>query len=260
MQIMDCRSVEFSPEKSEERIHRALQVFPRRVLMRVLAFALHVLGARRKVVAALVEMPEESVKTAVGLALRGGFPALRDRRLSVASAVARDSPTLPKVSVRREKACCVVDFGAQAKTLSMPIRHRVQVRAVLLSLLSAELLSVPETASGLGISTAHCRELARKLASQDVAEALVDKRQGQQHDYRVGPEQKAEIIQQIAARAVTGHSTSSAVLAAQVNERTQAALSARTIRWHIHNLGLANIKQTLPPLVAALKKTANDSP
>jgi hypothetical protein len=45
-----------------------------------------------------------------------------------------------------------------------------------------------------------------------------------------------------------------------VNERTQAALSARTIRWHIHNLGLANIKQTLPPLVAALKKTADDSP
>jgi hypothetical protein len=260
MQIMDCRSVEFSPEKSEERIQRALQVFPRRVLMRVLAFALHLLGARRKVVAALVEMPEESVKTAVGLALRGGFPALRDRRLSAATAAARASPSPPKVSVRQEQECCVVDFGAQAKTLTMPISNRVQVRAVLLSLLSAELLSVQETASSLGISAAHCRELARKLASQDVAEALVDKRQGQQHDYRVGPEQKAEIIQQIAARAVTGHCTSSAVLAEQVNQRTQAALSARTIRWHIHNLGLTNIRKTLPPLVAALKKTADDSP
>jgi hypothetical protein len=142
----------------------------------------------------------------------------------------------------------------------MPISNRVQVRVVLLSLLSAELLSVQETASSLGISAHHCRELARKLASQDVAEALIDKRQGQQHDYRVGPEQKAEIIQQIAARAVTGHSTSSAVLAEQVNQRTQAALSARTIRWHIHNLGLTNIRKTLPPLVAALKKTADDSP
>ena len=257
---MDCRSVEFSPEKSEERIQRALQVFPRRMLMRVLAFALHLLGARRKVVAALVGMPEESVKTAVGLALRGGFPALRDRRLSATTAVTRASPSPPQVSVRREQAWCVVDFGAHAKTLRMPLNHPVQVRTVLLSLLSAELLSVQETASSLGISAAHCRELARKLASQDVADALVDKRQGQQHDYRVGPEQKAEIIQQIAARAVTGHSTSSEVLAEQVNARTQAALSARTIRWHIQNLGLANIKQTLPPLVAALKKTADDSP
>ena len=257
--MMDCRSVEFSPEKSEQRIQRALQVFPRRVLMRVLAFALHLLGVRRKTVAALVEMPEESVKTAVGLALRGGFPALRDRRLSAATAIAGDTPSPPKVSVRQEEAHCVVDFGAPAKTLRMPISHRVQVRTVLLSLASAELLSVQETASSLGISAAHCRELARKLASQDVAEALIDKRQGQQHDYRVGPEQKAEIIQQIAARAVTGHSTSSAVLAEQVNARTQAALSARTIRWHIHHLGLANIRKTLPPLVAALKKTADDS-
>lgn len=257
---MDCRSVEFSPEKSEERIQRALQVFPHRLLMRVLAFALHLLGARRKVVAGLVNMPEESVKTAVGLALRDGFPALRDRRVSAATAAEKTSPSPPKVSVRQENECCVVEFGAQATTLKMPISHRVQVRTVLLSLLSAELLSVQETAPHLGISTAHCRELARKLASQDVAEALIDKRQGQQHDYRVGPEQKAEIIQQIVARTVTGHSTSSVVLAEQVNERTQATLSARTIRWHIHNLGLTNITKTLPPLVAALKKTADDSP
>lgn len=253
---MDCRSVEFSPEKSEERIDRALQVFPRRVLMRVLAFALHLLGARRKVVAALVQMPEESVKTALALALRDGFPALCDRRLSVAG----PSPSPPPICVRREKEWCVVNFGPDAMTLRMPISHRVQVRTVLLSLLNAELLSVPEIAAGLGISGAHCRALARKLASQDVPQALVDKRQGQQHDYRVGPEQKAEIIQQIAARAVTGQSTSSAVLAAQVNARTRAELSARTVRWHIRNLGLANIKQTLPPLVAALKKTADDSP
>jgi hypothetical protein len=257
---MDCRSVDFSPEKSEERIDRALQVFPRRVLMRVLAFALHLLGARRKGVAALVGMPEESVKTAVGLALRDGFPALRDRRGSAGTVVARVSPSPLQVCVRQEGEWCVVDLGVNAKVLRIPIRHRVQVRTVLLSLLNAELLSVQQTASGLGVSRAHCRELARKLASQDVAEALVDKRQGQQHDYRVGPEQKAEIIQQIAARAVTGHSTSSEVLTAQVNERTQAALSARTIRWHIHNLGLANIRQTLPPLVAALKKTAGDGP
>jgi hypothetical protein len=257
---MDCRSVDFSPEKSEERIRRALQVFPHRVLMRVLAFALHLLGARRKAVARLVDMPEESVKTAVGLALHDGFAALRDRRLSAATTAAQASPSPPQISVRREEEWCVVDLGVPANTLKMPIDHPVQVRAVLLSLLNAELLSVQETASGLSISAAHCRELARKLASQDVAEALVDKRQGQQHDYRVGPEQKAEIIQQVAARAVTGHSTSSEVLAAQVNERTRAGLSARTIRWHIHNLGLANIKKTLPPLVAALKKTPDDCP
>ncbi|MCP3878977.1 MAG: hypothetical protein GY701_11395, partial [Sulfitobacter sp.] len=112
---MDCRQVRFSSEKSQERIHKALQVFPRKLLMRILAFAaekwreriqkalqefprkllmrilalaLHLLGARRKEVAALVEMPEESVKTLLRLVLRDGFTAVRDRRFSAVSPMA----------------------------------------------------------------------------------------------------------------------------------------------------------------------------
>ncbi len=80
---MDCQGVELSPAKSDERINRALRVFPKALLMRLLAFALHLLGVNRKAVAALVGMPEESVKTAVRLAMRDGFAALRDRRRSV---------------------------------------------------------------------------------------------------------------------------------------------------------------------------------
>jgi hypothetical protein len=60
---MDCRDITFSADKSRDRIDHALRVFPRKLLMRVLAFALHLLGAGRKDVAALVDMPEESVKT-----------------------------------------------------------------------------------------------------------------------------------------------------------------------------------------------------
>ena len=56
---MDCRQIEFFPEKSQDRVNNALRVFPRKLLMRILAFTLHLLGASRKEVAALVEMPEE---------------------------------------------------------------------------------------------------------------------------------------------------------------------------------------------------------
>ncbi len=258
---MDCRPVVFLPEKSEERINRALQVFPRRLLMRVLAFALYLLGASRKAVAALVEMPEESVKTAVRIVLRDGFSALRDRRSSRTEAphVAHPStPMEPRISARREGPWCRVDFGPGGKCLQIPLAHPIQVRTVVLSLLNAGLVSAQESASVLGICAAHCRGLARKLASRDVAESLVDQRQGQQHDYRVGLEQKAELIQQLAARAVTGHSTSSEVLAKLVNERTQAKVSARAIRWHISHLGLAHTAETLPRLVESLKKTPDD--
>jgi len=256
---MDCRQVEFSPEKSQERIVKALQVFPRKLLMHILAFALHLLGAERKVVAALVGMPEESVKTALRLVLRDGFAALRDRRLSAAApAVASAPPTQPQIAVRRNDAGWMVEFGVSGKTLTIPATHRVQARAVVLSLLNAGALSVPQSASALGISAAHCRTLAHKLEQHDVAQALVDKREGQRRDYRVGPEQKAELIQQLAARAITGHEASSEVLAEQVSERTGAGVSARTIRWHVHHLGLSTIRKSLPPLVEALKKTPAD--
>ncbi len=225
--------------------------------MRLLAIMLYVPGASRKEAAASVGMPEESVKTVLRRMFRDGFPALRDRRSSKAPFVGSLSPNPLQISARREDEDCIVSFGINGSTLKIPTRHRIQGRAVVLSLLNAGMLTVSESASALSISAAHCRELARKLASSDVADALIDKRVGQKQDYRVGPEQKAEIIQQLAARAITGQSVSSKVLAEQVNKRTEAELSARTVRWHINNLGLASVKNTLPQLVEALKKNSS---
>ena len=250
--------VEFSSVKSAERINRALRVFPKSLLMRLLAFSLHLLGASRKAVAALVDMPDESVKTAVRLAMRDGFPALRDRRRSKEGppAAVQASPLPVRFTARQEGEMCVVELGNSECSLSIPAAFRIQAKTVLLSLFNAKLLSAQEVASALGLHTSHCRELARKLARYDVLESLADKRQGQRQDYLVGPEQKAEIVLQLAARAITGQSISSDVLAEAVHEKTHVGVSARTIRWHIQKLGLARIKKTLPQRVEALKKTS----
>ena len=257
---MDCRAVEFSAEKSDERIERALRVFGSKALNRILAFALYLLGAKRKAVARLTSMPDESVKTAVRVVLRDGFPALKDRRCSDALVVSAGAVSVEPVSARREGQWAVVDFGVGREPLRLPLEHRVQVRTVLLSLMNAELLSTRETASVLGLSCAHCRELGRELRHDGVVSALVDKRRGQTHDYRVGPKQKAEIIEQFAARAITGHSTSSAVLADAVNEKGRFSLSDRTVRLHMNKLGLRAIQETLPALIDTLKKTPDDTP
>jgi transposase len=253
---MDCRQVEFSPEKSEERISKALHVFPKGLLMRLLAFTLHLLGAKREAIATLVGMPEESVKTVARLVMRDGFAALRDRRRSESPPAARESPKPSSISARREGEWFLVEIGASDNALRIPVAFRIQARTVLLSLVNAGLISVQQAAQALSIHAAHCRELARRLARYDVVEALVDKRQGQKQDYRVGPEQKAEIIQQLAARVITGQSTSSEALAEVVNERTQGEVSARAVRGHIQKLGLTHIKKTLPQLVETLKKNS----
>ncbi len=254
---MDCRSVVFSADKSQQRIRRALLVFPHKLLMRIMAFALYLQGAKRKDVAALVAMPDESVKTLLYVVMRDAFPALRDRRCS-ATSIAHPLPSPSPLSVHRNHEGWNIEFGGGGQSLNIPASHPIQARTVILSLLNAEAISVRECALALDISVQHCHQLKHKLADNDVAEALIDKRQGQQQDYRVGSEQKAEIIHQLVARTVIGLSTSSRVLAAQVSQRTRSTLSDRTIRWHINKLGLSNIRKTLPQLIETLKKTPED--
>ena len=252
---MDCRRIEFSPEKSQERITRALKVFPTGVLNKMLAFSVYLLGAKLHSAAKLVGMPDESVKTTIRVVLQDGFGALRDRRYSGIDKRVEACATELRVSARREDEFCIVDFGVLGKELRIPLSHKIEARTVLLSLLNANLLSLTEVATALELSCSHSRELAGKLSNNDVMDALVDKRQGQKQDYRVGPEIKAEIIQQFAARTVTGLSTSSDVLATVISADSETPLSPRTVRWHMEKLGLGNIKESLLELVNTLKKT-----
>lgn len=254
---MDCRHVDFSPSKSEERIDKALRVIPRLLLMRLIAFVLHLLGAERNSVAALAGMPPESVKTVVRLVMSDGFEALRDRRRSgVPSVTTPPAEPIPlQIEARRQGDWCLVRFGPEAAELRIPAAFRVQARTVLLSLVNAGLLSAQQGADALGIHSAHCRQLASRLARADVPESLIDKRQGQKQEYVVTPEVKAELIEQLAARSITGQSTSSEVLAEQVSRRTQTSVSPRTVRLHLQKLGLARVRERLPKLVEALKKT-----
>jgi hypothetical protein len=255
--MMDCRNIEFSAQKSHQRLERYLRVFSPELLDRILAFALYLLGVKRQVVASMVAMPEDSVKTILRTIQKDGFPALRDRRYSKEESHP-SSPTPvqeSEVSLHIDGTYCVVDFGIVKREIRILLDNKIHLRTLLLSLCHAGLLTANEVSAVLGITTAHCRQLARKLATHDVVETLVDQRQGQKQDYLVGTEEKAQIIKHFAALAVTGRSTSGDSLAQALNESNQISLSPRTIRWHMNKLGLNNIKKTLPELVNRLKKT-----
>jgi hypothetical protein len=256
---MDCRDVVFSASKSEARIASALKVFPEKLLMRLLAFTLHLLGARRQVVAQLVGMPEESVKTVARVVTRDGFAALRDRRQSEAKLVADSVPEAPSVSVYQEGDKYVVEFGNSETALRIPVAFQIQARTVLLSLLNAELLSTEEVAEALDIHVTHCRELARKLASSDVDEVLVDKRRGLKQDYLFTSDVKSELIQQFALNAVSGRPTSGRAIAEDLEARCAIELSPRSVRLHLGKLGLSRIADSLPELIELEKKTSSRS-
>ncbi|PXF57302.1 MAG: hypothetical protein C4B58_10405 [Deltaproteobacteria bacterium] len=256
---MDCQNIVFSPKHSHKRIEKALQILPELVVKKVLFFALYLLGARMSAIASLVEMSEESGKTAINRILRDGIPALRDRRQSAKTCelqLPHSSPQAPQVSVATEGGSCIVTFADSNQQLKISQSHRVHLRSVMLSLFQAGLISAHTASTVLGITIAHCRDLSEKLRHEGVTEVLVDKRKGQKHDLRVNPQVKAELVQQFAARLIAGYSVSSQALTEIINDNQKTAVSPRTIRWHMNKLGLMDIKKTLPKLVESLKKNS----
>ena len=253
---MNCQDLVFSQKQSQKRIKKALRVFPSLALKKILFFTLYLLGAKLNEIASLVEMPKESGKTTINRVMRDGMAAFHDRRQAAkAHELQLPQPQGQQTSVLIEGDCCIITFGNTNHQLKIQQSHRVHLRSILLSLFQTNLLSVHTVSSVLGITAAHCRELSAKLANNGVTEVLIDKRKGQKQDFLVDLSVKAELIQHFAARAVTGHSTSSQALTELINDAKKTTISSRTIRWHMNKLGLMKIKKTLPDLVEALKKT-----
>ena len=255
---MNCQDLVFSPKQSQKRIDRALKILPAEVLKRTLCFSLFLLGAKRKAIASLMEMPEETVKTGISKVMKEGFSAFRDRRQAEnkCDLQASNPREESKITVLVEEKFCTIVFGGMGQILKILRNHKVHLRTVLLSLLNSGLLSMQSVAFALGLTQAHCRELSENLIADGVKNVLIDKRKGQMRDFRFGPSAKAELIQNFAARTVAGHRVSSQILAEIINESLQVTytISPRTVRWHINKLGLMGIKKTLPELMNSLKK------
>jgi len=254
---MDCQDVAFSTQQSQKRINKALRILPSKVLNRILSFALYVLGARLSTIGLLMEMSEESVKTMVNRVMRDGLLAFRDRRQSCETPQTKTAFVTPaeyRAYATIKEDYCEIRFEKSNHRIKILKHHQVHMKTVLLSLLQANLLTVDAVSNVLGITSAHCRELGNQLNDHDVAEILIDKRKGQKQDFRVNQEIKADLIQNFAARAISGYSTSSQALTNDINERRETNISPRTIRWHMNKLGLLKIKKSLPDLVKTLKK------
>ncbi len=123
------------------------------------------------------------------------------------------------------------------------------------SFMNSGFLSVKEVSEQLSISERHVRDLNKNLRDGD-AEALLDKRRGQQTEYAFNENVKAEIIQQFVVNLINRKSTVSSKITQQVNEACRTALSERAMRQHLSKLGLHTIKESLPKLLEDLKKNS----
>lgn len=253
---MDCRVLDFSPEIAQKRFERAAQVIEPELLLKLIAFALHLLGATRGGIAQLVGRPPDSVKSSIRTLEKEGLDALQDRRRRQS----RLSPPPPATEelpweLMPQQDHLVVQCGSPERRLLIPQQNVLQKKTVLLSAVADGLLTAGDVALHLDITPTHTRNLARKLRQQDVS-GLLDKRRGQQQEFRITPEVKAELIQQFVLDVVQHGKVSGRQLAEHLAGRCDLELSERTVRDHLRKLGLPQIAESLPEQLAAAKKNS----
>lgn len=255
--MFDCQDLGFSAELSQQRIDRALRVFELDVLRRLICFALYLLGVDRTALSEVTQMPPGSVRSVLRVLLRDGVSALEDRRQRGFSPPRppKPGPAPARVKLREDDQLLMIDLGIPAGTLNIPTRNRLQIRAVLLSMVNSGLLSRKEVAARLDLTAVHTGNLARQLDQDDIP-SLIDKRQGQKQDYRVTADVKAELIQQFVVDVVSEGRTSGRLLSEHLRQRCELVIPDRTVRHHVAQLGLPRIRLSLPQLLRELKKNS----
>jgi len=250
--------VTFSEIRAEKRVQAASEAFGEAVVQRLLAFALFLMGARREDIARHLSIPVGTLFSFLTRIAQHGLPAIEDRRQRHSEFRPPPRRSTPPLKVALKESGIVLDFGASGPSVSIPGQNQLQTKVFLLTLLHNGALSRSQVADLLGYSTTHVARMARQLAAGDV-HALLDKRQGQQHDYRVTPQVKAELVQQFAIDLITRGQTSGEAISAELEDRCQITVPARTVRHHLARMGLPTIRHSLPQLLAAVKKTSKPS-
>jgi len=243
----------FSQKLSDQRLSHAETLLGRKIVNKILAYALFLLGVNRSMISSALNIPQGSIRSLVLAMKNRGLSGFEDQRTK-SSSFKPPFPEKIKPILKTEKDSWLkVDFNIGNLLLRIPESNPVQKRVVLLSLLNSGLLERNEVADALRLSVDRAGKLARKLEQEDV-KGILDQRQGHRQDYRFTPEIKAELIQQFAIEAVAQRPTGGEQLAKQLKERCQLTLSARSILSHLSKLGLSSIRDSLPEHLAELKK------
>ena len=247
-------NLSFSKSHSDKRLEKAYEFFGVNIIKRIVGFTLFLLGAKREDIAQYLQIPMGTFLSFLTRIDRYGLLAFEDRRKSPSIKVVKTQAPL-KISLSVTEQNVIIELSSNNESIIIPRKNLLQCKVVLLTFLNSGLLSAKEVSEVLGFSVRHTRELKTKMHNED-AYCLIDKRKGQLQDHRFTPEVKAELIQQVAANAVTGKPTSSRVISKQINERCNLTLPDRSIRLHMKKLGLPKISKSLPALVQAFKKNS----
>lgn len=254
---LHCQNFAFDPKLSANRIEKAEVVFGKKVLANLLCLCLYLLGVKRVMIASTLDLSANTVRAKIRTFLKDGFYSLGDRRQKsqiqhIEKKPKRDS-TDNKVVVKQTQEEIVIAIGKMSVVL--PRKNNLQVKTVLLSLVDSNLVTKAEVSNFLNLSVAHIGFLCKELKDKDIY-CLIDKRKGSQEDYKFTPDVKAELIKEFAVSCLIGTSASGKTIGEKMDATFKTSFSERSVRLHMHKLGLNRIKKSLPEKYEMEKKSS----
>ena len=255
--MLNCpTTLSFSMVHCEKRLAKAHKLLGVTVVNRIIGFTLFLLGAKREDIAQYLKMPFGTLLSFLRRIDRHGLSTFEDRRKS--SNAQTPGMDAMKISLSQHDKFISIQLNDKHQFMNIPRNNLLQCKVVLLSLLNQGFLSLKEISCVFGCSTRHIRELQVQMHKEDIY-CLIDKREGQRHDYKFTPEIKAEIIQQFVLNVINHDRVSGKRIARNLQERCQLKLSPRSILFHFSKLGLNHIRESLPTQLAKLKKKSSVS-
>ena len=250
---MNYDKLNFRTDLADNRLEKAIAVFGDKIVLKILAFSLFLLGATRSSIADFLDIPAGSIRSLIRALYGRGLSAIEDQRSRTSCFKA---PLPPEITPYIEESESYLDIklGVGGKRIRIPQSNINQKRVVLLTLLESDLLTQNQVAENLNLSNNRTGKLVKLLQQKDVS-GVMDQRRGQQRDYLFTPEIKAELIQQFIIDIVTQGSTNGEQLSKGLQKRCNIKLAPRSILYHISLLGLSGIKTSLPAYLNKVKKT-----
>ncbi len=256
--MLDCQGLNFSAKLAATRMAAAQAVLGSRIIKRVLAFSLYVLGVNRAQIADVLDIPPGTVRSIIRRLLDVGAKGFFDGRSKampmIESPPQAKEPDLLTVSPSAGEQPLVLTGGQIQLSDQNPIQRKI----VLLSLIGDGMLNIKDVALILDLSVSRVRRLHQSLFANDI-DGIVDKRRGQLKDYRVDSELKGQMIAQFILELAEHGSVSSAAVAQRLEAEGHKSVADRTIRQHLNQMGLIQVKSKLKVGLQAIKKTPDDN-
>jgi hypothetical protein len=255
--MINCRDLTFSRKLATPRIEKAESILGKTVVARILAFALYLMGGKRSHIAKALDIPLETTRSLNRRILHAGIGAFGDRRRSDSglpkTATDTPPPAQAGLSIQISDSCSKEISGGRLIIPQVDSLHR---KVILLSLIGGNVLSAKEVAEALDLSVAHVHKLHRELMTSGI-DGIMDKRCGQQQDYRVNDQMKGHILAEfVLALAETGRASSEDI-ADRVATRFDEQIAQRTVRHHLNCMGIQHVRKYLASGLKELKKNSD---